>query len=113
MPAENIFLGNDNTIDWQLQADGVALNLSSVTRMTAEVAGCTLDSNTDGNAVGNTFYWIGGIPAANEPNVYLKLGPALNAAGAAKGTYSLRLRIFDPDNQDGIVVVDNASVRIS
>ncbi len=30
---EMIFLGRDNTLDWQLQADGVAVDLSSVTRM--------------------------------------------------------------------------------
>lgn len=104
MSRELIYLGKGNTIDWQLQADGAAVDLASVTRITAEVAGTTIDSaETGGNAQGNPFYWTSGTPASGVANLYLMLGAALETAEATPENYNLRLTVYDPDHPTGLV----------
>ena len=51
---ETIYLGKDNAIDLILQADGAAVNLSSVTRMILRDVGCEweVDSATSAGACG-------------------------------------------------------------
>ena len=112
MSREIIYLGRSNTIDWQLQADGAAVDLSSVTRMTLEIGGEVLDSATQGNGQGNTFYWTSGIPATGVPNLYLALGPAAENAGIAAGNYNACLVTYDPDNLDGIVWLGSEPVTV-
>lgn len=99
MSREIIYLGRDNTIDWQLQADGVAVDLSSVTRMTLQIGAVTLDSADDGNGLGNPFYWTSGVPASGVANLFLTLGGAELTAGFANA----RLTIYDPDHPNGLV----------
>lgn len=113
MSRELIYLGKGNTIDWQLQADGVAVDLASVTRMVAEVAGVTIDSaDTGGNSQGNPFYWTSGVPSAGVANLFLTLGEKLAADSTAAGTYRLRLTIYDPDHSNGLVWVSTERVKI-
>ncbi len=116
MGREMIFLGKNNSIDWQLQADGVAVDLDSVTRMTAEISdgttSATIDSDTDGNGEGNSFYWTSGTPETGEANLYLSLGQALESAGLAAGFYRLRLTVYDPDHPDGLVWLSSEPVQV-
>ncbi len=113
---EMIFLGRDNTLDWQLQADGSAVDLASVTRMTAELSGtngsATVDSDDDGNGQGNPFYWTGGVPESDEANLFLSLGGPLETAGLTSGYYNLRLTIYDPDHADGLVWLSSEPVQV-
>ena len=112
MSREMIFLGRSNTIDWQLQADGEAVDLSSVTRMVLKIDGQTLDSDTAGNGEGNTFYWTSGTPASGVPNLYLRLGPAADSAGVTAGNQNMRLIVYDPDNTDGITWLSSEPVTV-
>jgi len=114
MIREAIFLGRSNTIDWQLQAEKVAVDLDSATRMVVTIDGVDLDSATlGGNAVGNAFHWTPGVPAEGVANLFLKLGPAAEAAGITAGRHFLQLTVYDPDNPDGLVWVSGEEVLIS
>jgi hypothetical protein len=107
-----IFLGRGNTIDWQLQADGAAVDLASVTRMVLQLDGQTLDSDTQGNGQGNTFYWTSGTPGSGEPNLYLRPGPAAETAGVSTGNHNLRLIVYDPDHPEGLVWISSEPVTV-
>ena len=89
---ETIYLGKNNAIDLILQADGVAVNLSSVTRMILRDVGCLweVDSTTSAGA----FDWSAGGGA---------LSPRLGDETIPPGTYNCWLIVFDPTNTDGIV----------
>lgn len=114
MIREAIYLGRTNTIDWQLQAEGVAVDLLSVTRMTVTIGGVTLDSATlGGNGLGNAFYWTPNIPAEGVANLFLKLGVAASAASIPVGRQFMRLTVYDPDNPEGLVWIANEEILIS
>ena len=89
---ETLYLGRDNGIDLTLKADGVAVDLSSVTRMILRDAGCVweVDSATSPGA----FDW-----SVGDGGVDLILGDEPIPAGA----YSCRLIVYDPTNTDGVV----------
>ena len=91
MATERTYAGHDNTIDLLLKADGSAVDLSSVTRMTLEVAGSTIDSEVSGSA----FDWDTGTTG----KVILTLG----AESLTEGTWQATLTVYDPDNENGIV----------
>ena len=91
MTTEIVYNGHDNTIDLLLKADGVAEDLSSVTRMTLEVAGSTIDSDVSGAA----FDWATGVTG--------KLILALGDEGLTAGSYRATLTVYDSTNTDGIV----------
>ena len=91
MTTENVYNGHDNTIDLLLKAEGVAEDLSSVTRMTLEVSTTTVDSDVSGSA----FDWAPGTTG----KVILTLG----AEGLAVGTYQATLTVYDTTNTNGIV----------
>ncbi len=114
MIREAIYLGRSNTIDWQLQADKEAVNLSSVTRVVATIAGIELDSDLlGGNGDGNAFHWTSGVPAEGVANLFLRLGVAAAAANVPLGRQTLRLVVYDPDNTNGVVWVDGEEVFVS
>jgi len=92
MITEHVYLGHDNTIDLLLTADGAAVDLSSVTRMTLELdAGTTIDFDESPAA----FDWDTGTTG--------KLVLALGGETIPAGTYRTTLTVYDPDNAAGIV----------
>jgi len=99
MSREIVYLGRDNTIDWQLQADSVAVDLASVTRMVLQIGDVTIDSDTDGMGEGNPFYWTGGVPTEGVANLFLTLG----GAELASGIQDAKLIVYDPDHAAGLV----------
>jgi hypothetical protein len=92
MITEIVYLGHNNTIDLLLKADGVAVDLSSVTRMVIE-----LNNGTEIDSVDNpaAFDWTTGITG--------KLSLSLGDEVIAAGRYSAVLVVYDPTNLDGIV----------
>lgn len=114
MIREAIYLGRSNTIDWQLQAERVAVDLLSVTRMVVSIGDIELDSDDlGGNGVGNAFYWTPNIPAEGVANLFLKLGIAAAAASVPPGRGFMRLTVYDPDNPTGLVWISNEEILIS
>ena len=91
MTTEIVYLGHDNTIDLLLKADGSAVDLSSVTRMTVDFDGTIIDSQTAPAA----FDWSTGTIG--------KLVLALGAQPIAAGTYQVALTVYDPTHPNGIV----------
>ena len=93
MITEHVYLGHDNTIDLLLTADGAAVDLGAVTRMTLELdATTTLDSDTSPDA----FDWDTGTTG--------KLILALGGEAIDAGTYErCTLTVYAPDNAGGIV----------
>lgn len=91
MTTENVYLGHDNTIDLLLKADGVAVDLSAVTRMTLEVGDDTVDSGESPDA----FDWDTGTTG----KVILNLG----GESLTPRTYRATLTVYDPDNTNGII----------
>ena len=91
MTTERTYVGHDNTIDLLLKADGVAQDLSEVTRMTLEVSTKTVDSDVSGDA----FDWAPGTTG----KVILTLG----AEGLSVGTWQATLTVYDGSNTNGIV----------
>ena len=93
MITEHVYLGHDNTIDLLLKADGAAVDLSAVTRMTLELdATTTIDSATSPEA----FDWDTGTTG--------KLVLALGGETISAGIYEkCKLTVYDPDNAGGIM----------
>lgn len=93
MLIENTFNGRNNTIDLLLKADGAAVDLSDVTRMTLTVGSTTLDSATHPAY----FDWV------HTPAVTGKLVLALGAAGLTAGEYQrATLVVYSADNVSGV-----------
>jgi len=91
MITEIVYLGHDNTIDLLLKADGSAVDLSAVTRMTLEVDSTVIDSAVSTDA----FDWDTGVTG--------KLILALGGESITAGAYKATLTVYDPDNADGLV----------
>ncbi len=89
---ETVYLDHDNAIDLTLKADGVAVDLSSVTRMILRDSGCVWD--VDSTTSPTAFDW-----SAGDGKISMSLGDEPIPAGA----YSCRLIVFDPTNTDGVV----------
>jgi len=88
---EIVYLNRDNVIDLQLQADGSAVDLTPVTRMTLTLDGTTtIDSQTSPGA----FDWSGG-------NGVVVL--ALGGESIGPGRYAAELAVYDAVNTQGIV----------
>lgn len=94
---EIVYNNRENTNDLLLMADGVAVDLSSVTRMQIieRNEAFTVDSQTASDA----FDWS----RATTGKVVLSLG----GEGLNPGTYACRLITYDPSNPDGIVWGDD------
>jgi hypothetical protein len=93
MIKETIYLGRNNAIDLLLKAEGMAQDLSSVTRMTLieRNAAFTVDSSTEPAA----FDW-------HDTGTTGKVKLALGAAAIVAGTYVCDLIVYDPTNNNGI-----------
>ena len=87
--SDTIYLGNDNAIEWQLTEDGTAVNLASVSRMTLELAGLTIDSASHASV----FDWSGGD----------KVVVSLGQQAIPTGYHVAQLTVYDASNPNGIV----------
>ena len=87
---EVIYNGNDNAIDLQLLEDTVAVDLSSVTRMTIAFDTKVVDSDTSPDV----FDWSAGDG---------KLTLILGAESISEDLYYAELVVYDPANTNGIV----------
>ena len=113
MSRKLIYLGKGNTLDYQPRANGAAVDLSGVTRMTAEIDGKILDSAVlGGNINGNAFYWTSGVPAPNEANLFLRLGVAVASAGITAGWYFMQITVYDSTHVNGLVWLDSERVEV-
>ena len=96
MPAlitEHVYNDRDNTVDLLLKADGVAQDLSAVTRMV--VADKQGIFEIDSNLMPSAFDW----DSETTGKVVLTLGHS----DIASGTYVCRLIVYDLSNTEGIM----------
>ena len=95
MSKEIVYKGHDNTIDLVLKSDGVAQDLSSVTKITASFDS-TLVESTDKAA--GAITWDQAGYATGE--IRLDLGDQDIAAGRYT---AIPIIVYDADNPNGIV----------
>jgi len=94
MDYEIVYLGHDNRIDVILKADGSAVDLSSVTRMTLSFDAVLIDSD---NGDSDPIQWAKVGYATGEVRIILG-GQEIPA-----GSYRTPLVVYDPSNPYGIV----------
>lgn len=98
---EYIYLGNDNAIELILKEDGVAVDLSGVTRTTLSFDSTTIDSATVGFGAGLAF-----DVSEGSGKLVMRLGDLVDGLGAPLipvGHYAAELVIYDSEHDDGIV----------
>ena len=93
MITEFVYNDRDNTNDLLLKADGVAVDLSTVTRMIVEdVDGSfSVDENTSPSAFNR------------DTGVTGKVIIALGGESITAGKYIVRLIVYDPTNTSGLI----------
>ena len=93
MQTEVLFLGRNNTIDLLLKADGVAQDLSSVTKITATIGSDLLTST---NATAGVIRWSGDGFDTGEIRI------VSGAESLAAGKYDVPIVVYDAANTSGI-----------
>ncbi len=93
MKTESVYLGHDNSIDVILKSNGVAVSLSSVTRMTLTLGAKLIDSD---NGDADPIRWIKPAYATGEVRLFL------GAETITEGNYQGVLIVYDPTNPSGI-----------
>ena len=100
MTTEVFYTGHDNTIDVQLRADGVAIEMDDVTKVQLVMSDTlTISSDTDTGV----FDWDEHKVATEAAD--RKMIIALNEKSGdpvSAGKYTAYLVIYDPTNTDGI-----------
>lgn len=94
MKTEIVYLGLDNSIDLILSADGAAVDLTDVTRMTLSFGTLLVDSD---NGDTDPIQWKKEGYATGEIRLFL------GGQTIPVGTYSAPLILYDPTNTDGVV----------
>jgi hypothetical protein len=94
MTTEIVYLGHDNIIDLSLTADGEAVDLSSITKMTLSFGELLIESDND---VTDPIRW--GQSEYDTGEVRLYLGDQSIPAGR----YFAPLVVYDSNNIEGIV----------
>ena len=94
MDYEIVYLGHDNRIDIILKADGSAVDLSSVIRMSLSFDALLIDSD---NGDSDPIQWDGVGYATGEVRI------SLGSQEIPAGSYRSPLVVYDPSNPDGIV----------
>lgn len=94
MTTEIVYLGHDNTIDFQLVADDEAQDLSAVTKITATF-GTKRISSTD-KAAGVITWDQAGYDTG-------EIRLALGGESIPAGGYEMYIVVYDPSNTDGVV----------
>jgi len=98
---ELVFIGRDNAIDVELREDGVAVDLSNVTRVRLELYP-TEQGSTDAPGVVDSSITPAAFDFATDATegiLHILLGGILSDEGA----FRARLVTFDPDNPLGLV----------
>jgi len=91
---EFVYLGHDNSIDLILLSNGVAQDLSGVTKMTITVGGILISST---NQATDPILWIKAGYSTGEIRLFLGKQSIL------PGNYEAPLIVFDANDPDGIV----------
>lgn len=108
-----IFLNRNNTIKLQLQNGNSGANLGNVDRITVTITidDVVIDSDSVENETENYITWTSTIPSFNEANLILKLGkhPELEEYS---GIREMRITVYDFDNPDGLVWIDEMTVNV-
>lgn len=94
MQTELIYLGHDNFIDLILKSDGVAVDLTSVTRMTLTLGATLIDSD---NGATDPIRWAKAGYATGQVKLYL------GNQTITAGSYRAPLIVYDATNTNGIV----------
>lgn len=92
MITEYIYKGNDNTNDFILKADGVAVNLSGVTKMVLDFSGGIV---VDSSVKVGVFDWSGG-----SGGLILTLGGITDLVAGSQ--YHPMLIVYDATNTNGV-----------
>jgi hypothetical protein len=96
MTPEHVYLDHDNTIDLILKADGVAVSLASVTKISLAVGSVLIEST---NQAADPIQWAKSGYATGE--VRIAIG---GVSGLVAGVrYDAPLIVYDSTNDDGIV----------
>jgi hypothetical protein len=93
MQTEFVYLGHDNSIDLILKANGVAVSLTSVTRMTLTLGAKLIDSD---NGDADPIRWNKAGYATGEFRLFL------GAEVIKVGAYQAALIVYDAMNPNGI-----------
>jgi hypothetical protein len=94
---EVLALDCDNTIDLLLKADGVAVDLSSVTRIDAVFSSTVTVSSTNGNT--GPIKWL---PAAYDTGeIRIDLSDS-DEASLTVGIYNVKIIVYDATWTDGV-----------
>lgn len=100
-----VYIGRDNTLDWQLTEDHQVLTADqaqAITRALLVTDAVTLDSDVDPGLVSglgtDTLSW--------------RLGHVPELAGLVGQTIPARLVVFAPEYQQGLVWADNIQVAV-
>lgn len=108
MNAGIVYLGHDNALDYVLKADGVAVDLSSATRVTLTLGSTLVDSNNgdadpirwakSGYATGQIRLVLGGqvITPAHYQNAWLVVYDPTNVSGVVMGSIPIFV-VADPE----------------
>lgn len=97
---ELCYIGRDNSIDVELREDGVAVDLSLVTRVRLELF--DVDDEDAAPAVVDSSITAAAFDFntdAGDGIIHIKLGAILSS----EGEYRVRLVTYDPDNANGLV----------
>jgi len=94
MTTEITWLGHDNTIDLILKANGVAQDLSDVTKITATFDDATIEST---DHAGGAILWNNDGYDTGE--IRLDLG----GQSIDPGGYDVPIVVYDPSNTNGVV----------
>jgi hypothetical protein len=95
MNAGLVYLGHDNALDYILKADGVAVDLASVTRMTLTLGTTLIDSD---NGEADPIRWIKNGYVTGQ--FRLVLGGQTITPGHYQNAW---LVVYDPTNVAGVV----------
>jgi hypothetical protein len=91
---ETVYLDHDNYLNLILKADGAAVDLVGVTRMTLSVGKDVVDSDNGGS---DPIQWAKLGYATGEIRLFL------GAEDLTPGDYLAPLIVYDPTNTDGVV----------
>jgi len=94
MDTELVYLGHSNSIDLILMSDGVAVDLTSATKMTLTINGKTFTSSNGG---GDLILWSQTGYSVGEIRIFL------GDQTIAVGRYESILVVYNPSNVKGIV----------